>query len=711
MNQFNLFFSIFALSLGLLICFLSVASAQTSDSAIEREIKEFVQLAEARKAPGSEITEEGLVALRKEAASLLMREEVAVEATYTQIRKLLNLAGKEVSPEQRNALAESLNNRVDVSAIQPFRELKAKISLMQKTASTNNRSSKRKEQSRLVSNWVDSRETLDHLTLYQLTWCCRHLSTFNWQMRSVGVVWEGSLQAPRSGEYEFSVSPYDINYFQPSEYNRQSMKVQINGQTVVEAKLGAWKYVGNSIELAEGTQVPIRVEFEFEIAIDGTTTKGHPFQIDRSPCAMLSWEGPGIKHSVVPAGSFTQPGGSGSGLQATYRIRYRGAGKDPGKEANPKTITLKCVEPNIDHVWVDGRNFICASPEIQQRLCDEIWRRVMDPQYWADCNELALNPPEAPAGEQSIHTKERRKHQLLRETSTSAFLTSGQRAEFLTALVNYPDIIQQMSMANAYAVYTQYWFGASDEAIAFLGTWMLLHPNVDSKLSASSTEYFQRNRWRFRQITIPTVMQYPEHFQVLLEEYLEMPDGGCCLPAAYSLGYGHLVQDRMSEWIELLDAKLADESLSGDRRVNWLLARAHAEEIRHSRGTHYELGHLDIYAGMDWITEAQLTAESNESKTLADKEKISKYTATQSWDFIDGSTTSGSPEREKWAAKIAKLKKLALKKETEREKRTRELYWEELRRRESLANARGDSASAERYKNRISLADSTHDQQ
>ena len=70
------------------------------------------------------------------------------------------------------------------------------------------------------------------------------------------------------------------------------------------------------------------------------------------------------------------------------------------------------------------------------------------------------------------------------------------------------------------------------------------------------------------------------------------------------------MQGNILPWIERLEARLADESLTGDRRVNWLLARAQAEEIRRGRPHEHYLTVERPLAGRAWIEEATLVAES-----------------------------------------------------------------------------------------------------
>lgn len=686
--------------------------AQEAPTALVTEIEDFLELSASRMAPGSLITDEAKVEIRQQAAAMAMREDVAIQASFHLIQRLVQLAGHQLTSAQNRQLAARLQNRKETVAGQSFRELEAYVSLSGQTAvraigpprtleqrrlRVNDQIERLPTIAKLVAEWVEAQPDLSEMTLHQLYWCCQRISKPRDWTRSFSVKWRGLLEVPRTGEYEFFASPYDINYEQPGEFNKQSMMVEVDGQTVVDAKLGAWQVNSAPIQLTEGARVPFCAEYDFVISIDAAKTISHPLQTDRSPSAILYWKGPGFAKAVIPASAFFRESGVGSGIQAKYTVRFR-AGRILREEKVIKEISEERIEPSIDCVWIGGRHFLCDYPEIEQRLFDEYWARVSDPDYWEACNQVAINPPDIPIKEDSLAGREKRPHRLLMHLTASSLLTSGQRAEFLATLLNYRAIIKNMSMAKAYSVYTRYWHGAPDEAIAFLGTWMQLHPNEPPRLSGTSKGFYQNNRWKYRQITIPTVMQYPEHFRVLLEEYLEMPDGGCCLPVAYSLGYGHLVQGKMQEWIELLDAKLEDELLIGDRRVNWLLARAHAEEIRRSPPSHYYTGRERISAGNDWIVEASLVAETPETQLRISMEQIARLTAQQQWDSAREAIESVSTdESEKWNTQLVKLQEQAAKRAVKQKEEAQEAYLSELKRRKEKANDKGNTATADRY--------------
>ena len=76
--------------------------------------------------------------------------------------------------------------------------------------------------------------------------------------------------------------------------------------------------------------------------------------------------------------------------------------------------------------------------------------------------------------------------------------------------------------------------------------------------------------------------QYPPHRQLLEQANLKLPNGGCCLPVAYILSYALLEEGQIGDWISRLKEVLDDGSITGDQRVEWLLARE-AEEVRRAR--------------------------------------------------------------------------------------------------------------------------------
>ena len=128
------------------------------------------------------------------------------------------------------------------------------------------------------------------------------------------------------------------------------------------------------------------------------------------------------------------------------------------------------------------------------------------------------------------------------------------------------------------------------------------------------------------------VSQYPAHLDRFDQDYLILPDGQCVLGVAYTLAYGYWVGGRIEQWVDRLEARLADEQLTGDRRVNWLLARAQAEEIRRSPPYEHWLTVDRFLAGRGWIEEACLVAQSEPVRLRAYRELAARLTAEERLD-------------------------------------------------------------------------------
>ena len=74
----------------------------------------------------------------------------------------------------------------------------------------------------------------------------------------------------------------------------------------------------------------------------------------------------------------------------------------------------------------------------------------------------------------------------------------------------------------------------------------------------------------------------------------------------------------MNQFINRLDAKLAEESLTGDQRVTWLIARSFAAEVAIRRKP-------QLLLGKEYLEEASLVAQSQDYKFWALQELMARY--------------------------------------------------------------------------------------
>jgi hypothetical protein len=83
----------------------------------------------------------------------------------------------------------------------------------------------------------------------------------------------------------------------------------------------------------------------------------------------------------------------------------------------------------------------------------------------------------------------------------------------------------------------------------------------------------------------------------------------------------------VDDWIVRLDQILADPSLTGEKRINWLLARAYAEEIRSGPPGRGAWRMPELAFGDGWLKEALIVAETGSSRTRVEQELVARMVA------------------------------------------------------------------------------------
>jgi hypothetical protein len=554
----------------------------------------------------------------------------------------------------------------------PIEELLSEVTALQQVATLESL----QQAAVRVADWMEhkSREEIQALTDMQLVSLMKGL-TFR-ELETPGgflVSWTGSIRAPREGVYTFSVNPIDVNSVDRTASYRQSMVVTIKGQTVIDASPEGWRHVGDPIELAAGEQAPLEVSYRYGV-------EGTPSYLLKAPSALLYWEGPGISKRIVPADVLRVPDGSKNGLLATYRRLIDGSYERIGE----------AVESQVDHLWLEKHNFFTGHGDLQSTLADHFYARMSDPAYlarWEDGE--GATPPE---------------HCLIKRPSYASYLTAERRVEFLLLLAGREKSLRKLTPSAASAIYLRFRHGAEDAAIEFLGSWMQSNPDGNVMIAA---DWYAANRALYRNLAVQVSVQSSRHIEALFTEYLETSDGDCSLPAAYTLAYGRLMTGRMKEWLEYLDARLEDNELTGDRRVNWLLARAHAEQVRTGPPERHYYRPDVLWRGQEWIDEARLVAESEPIRYRAEIEKIGQHAsagrikvASDQLEELAGTLIDASliTRAAKHEADLAQLTALRDERVARRPQRTREAYRRAIAEHLELAERRGDVATAEQLK-------------
>ena len=147
---------------------------------------------------------------------------------------------------------------------------------------------------------------------------------------------------------------------------------------------------------------------------------------------------------------------------------------------------------------------------------------------------------------------------------------------FLDILLQTPALMSSLEVKRAVGFYRSFRLGTPDKALDVFGAWAARNADLQTEISTDRV-LDGDNRFSLAQMATMTTLQLPDHAARLQNEFLQLPDGRCSLPVAYTLTYSNLAKQTLSNWIAFLDAKLADTTLTGDQRVNWLIARAHAQ--------------------------------------------------------------------------------------------------------------------------------------
>jgi hypothetical protein len=377
--------------------------------------------------------------------------------------------------------------------------------------------------------------------------------------------------------------------------------VSIDGNQSLNAGWNDWKYLGTPVTLTANQPTPIKIEYVHSRIVGGPTddhTSGN-----ECPSALLYWEGPGISRGIVPSQAISASDGSGNGLLGTFQSSYGG-----------QQVTKTSVDPSIDHVWISG---ICIVPQHlpqQRAVMDQVWQRYGNQSFVDRCRQQQLPYP------------------LLADEMLVECLNREQRLAVVNWAAEAPDLVNSQSWKVVRQFFMNYRHDAPQEVLDVLGEWMVAHQDIVPDIGA---DFLVANRVQFRLLADALFVQYPPHAEQLETNYLVTENGQCVLPTAYTLGYGYLMVNKLEDWIKLLDDRLADDSLAGDRRVNWLIARAQAEELRDLHPGRNYVGHEELLAGRGWLDEAALVAENDELKLRVVNERLARLVGLNEWNAVD----------------------------------------------------------------------------
>jgi hypothetical protein len=515
---------------------------------------------------------ESLSQLDKAAASVYGKQLfLAIDLSNSQLDyqtiEMLHLVCQYSLPQEVvNRTRNALVSRQDNWTGQPYAEIRAKVMMMSRL---------RIPAAFLVrqaQSWVAAGGTIGQVPSADFKFDIVRQAFANLRVipRSFSVEWKGKITAPQGGDYIFSISPINVNSGYSLEPIKLTMTVSIAVQNLISstptdasnpplgyvyrpgtpAPTAGWASQSTPITLTAGTPVQILVTLNVD------ANAGIPISTVH---AMLYWQSSGTGKTIVPASSLSLPDGSGPGLQATYSWTARGQAQ-----------SLTRTDSTIDFAWATPAVLLAQDSTIATKAGQALFQGMTAPNFITSLQAPPTRVHPFFANSQEVVTG----------------LTSAQRQAFCNLLLQNATLLDPIDAKTIVRFYQAFRLGAPDEALDVFGTWAGRHADLGCEILQENI-FDPNNRYAFSQMAIYTTQQLPAQAARLQSSYLELPDGHLSLPVAYTLAYSYLGTRNIAKWTAFLDAKLADQTLSGDSRVNWLLARAFVEEHPQSAAHHY----------------------------------------------------------------------------------------------------------------------------
>lgn len=661
-------------SLTLFSLLVPSAAGQQPDGWRQLPLAEFVQTIRTLTDGNEGVAETLWQEIRTQSTDRLL--QVVAQKTAADYGDLVNLylwARPNLSPEQTASALAALQPTSAQTGAWPFEKLQDVESRMGQAGI---------EVDALYSltvNWLSARDVRTLENVDQLGWLfsqVQHVDRKEIGEQRFSVQWTGLVLAPANGAYTFSISPLDLNYNHGGSFRDQKVVVWLGDKQILDSSANGYTYQAEPVTLTAGTPVPLRVELTYACTSQGVID-------DRPAIAQLFWEGPGLKKQLVPSTALRTPDGSQNGLQGVYQLA--GGGQE---------VNVTRIDPRIAFTWIH-QNFVLSSHDaLRQQLAAQLQTVASSGATLGRWEQDAASNPE-------------------RWQAHWAFLESldvDQQPRWVQTLLAHPALLDDCAPYAIANLYSRCRVGAPDESLQAVGRWAQAHAAEAAILRA---DFYDVNRGVYRELSRKITWQYRPHLELLERDYLILPDGRCALPVAYVLSYAYRDLGRMPQWIEKLEAQLADPQCEGDKRVNWLLARAQAEEIRHGAPEQHWLTTDRFLAGRQWIEEAALMAETEAArlrvyKELVARQLVDERVATARKLTDDAAKRCTSPESAaaiaQWRMELTAAEHAITQRHAAHEAAVQAAYIDRLRARYQQAQASGDEAASQRYRDLLSAA-------
>ncbi|MEM7558875.1 MAG: PA14 domain-containing protein [Planctomycetota bacterium] len=524
------------------------------------------------------------------------------------------------------------------------------------------------------SRWMDA-NSWRGLTLAQQSQLFEGLRADVMDFRSMSVRWTGQITSPDTSTRSFRIlRPYR---------SRTNYRLWISGQLILDSReqVGAPRqyYESQAVAFTRGQSVSIKVELDNRYRGPNKNGEG-------SPAMVLQWVDSEARSEVVPTEALTPAGQAGAetGLKGDYfgTPNFEGA------------ALATRVDSSLQSIWT--------------------WEPIVArfPNHWEDLMQEFLQKFNNDAYLGQLEENDRDQLMKVVVGTFTARLSLTDRTRLIERIEGLPQLLTAISPQSMASLIQSTYLLPSGGALRLLAAWSnaVSPPRCElgvltrRKDDLAPIEHFSSVNVE-PYATIGGYFQGPywSGLNTLIDEQLAMADGRCNLHLAYIASSaaqgnpdGQAVRDR-------IDEALADDSISGDMRMTWLLAKAFDislvgnERVRPVRA----IGALE---------EAMLRAQTTSNRFWALQELVARLGSLGQGDdalaLLDrhsGNFTSDQQVADiaAWRAQISELQNYYrdVRETTAAEQASAALakHVEQLRARLDAARAAGNTSDVNRY--------------
>jgi hypothetical protein len=404
---------------------------------------------------------------------------------------------------------------------------------------------------------------------------------------------------------------------------------------------------------------------------------------------VLLWESPELEKQVIPSSALSPPAGFGQpgaqGLKGEY-FADTALGSDQ--------LVATRLDPGLELIWTGGPVASVYQDKLDAILAHS-YSRLVDDAYLASVGgterDLLLGYIAPVLGHR---------------------MTITQRSRFADKLSQHSNLLEAMSPDMVGQLMEPIYMVPGNEHLDLLVAWSAARPQPRTVIGRIP----DRDLGSYWALNIGSYGLIGDHLQgqvnwedmeSLWDEHLERPDGECNLAIAYASVRAAVMARKRKPLVDRINAALADQTITGDQRMTWLLAKAYVKAAMVWPGRPER--------GIEELEEATLVAESATHRFWALQELVARFASLDQKDrthaLIDQYQDQFAGQAEQaamaqWRQQADELAAIYAKRREQVDPAPQQAYIKTLKDRLARAQQRGDSEDVARYQRLLQIAES-----